>query len=73
MDNAPKTLQEWSNFAIELSMQFKEESKENESLNKIGEMLTNLNDVQFLLKLIRNINNSDIEHCECVFKPTKDD
>ena len=53
----PKTLQEWSNFAIELSIQLKEESKENEALNKISEMLTNLNDVQFLLKLIKEKNN----------------
>jgi len=57
MDNMPKTLQEWSNFAIELSIQLKEESKENEALNKISEMLTNLNDVQFLLKLIKEKNN----------------
>ena len=57
MDNTPKTLQEWSNFAIELSMQFKKESKENESLKTISEMLTNLNDVQFLLKLIKEKNN----------------
>jgi hypothetical protein len=56
MDNMPKTLQEWSNFAIELSIQLKEESKENEALNKISEMLTNLNDVQFLLKLIKKKN-----------------